>query len=83
MYRIHLSILKGFTVFLTFSVLCIALKIILKGIGYIIECPNEKRILEFQLESVIFLCGEVIEGHMQNLRSLASEMANHTASKVY
>ena len=53
------------------------------ALAYTLECPNEKRILEFQLESVIFLCGEVIEGHMQNLRSLASEMANHTASKVY
>ena len=61
----------------------VGLRILLISFISTVECPNEKRILEFQLESVIFLCGEVIEGHMQNLRSLASEMANHTASKVY
>ena len=39
--------------------------------------------LEFQLDSVIFLCGWVIEDHMQNLRSLVSKMADRTASEVY
>ena len=43
----------------------------------------KKFFLRYQSTSLGIVCGMVQVGYVQNLRSLASKMANRTASKVY